>query len=140
MASLLDKLLHFDEPFGNTSGRKEKLTEIASNYKAALEEKLDDLQIDSKRLGKQALVIGGSITAAYLLLQLILPDEEPDYRTKNGDQPIIIERKNESSWIGKTVQSVVVTALLALARERLVAFLEAQNQTDADENPSSDTE
>jgi hypothetical protein len=136
MASLIDKILSFDEPFGDTAARKQNLQQTTESLKDQLNEKLADLKIDGARLGKQALVIGGSIAAVYVLLQMLLPDEEPDYRPQqfnNGSQqPMIVERhNNKSSWVGKAVQSFVITTVLGIARQKLMEFLESQNQTNA---------
>jgi hypothetical protein len=142
MASLIDKILSFDEPFGNTAARKQDLQQTTESLKDQLNEKLADLKIDGARLGKQALVIGGSIAAVYVLLQMLLPDEEPDYRQQfsnnGGQQPLIVaQRHSESSWVSKAVQSFVITTVLGIARQKLMEFLESQNQTDAGQDTTN---
>ena len=128
MASIPKNILTFEEPFGDTDGRKTMLKEASEEYRRLLEEKMGDLKIDAERIGKQALVIGGTIAAVYLLLELLLPDEEPDIKTvSKSTLPIIIERREESSsWVTKAVTSYAVTWALGMAREKLIDFLATQ--------------
>ena len=89
---------------------------------------MGDLKIDAERIGKQALVIGGTIAAAYLLLELLLPDEEPEIKTTGTNTaPVIIKRHEESSsWITKAVTSYAITWALGMARQKLMDFLATQ--------------
>lgn len=127
MASIPKNILTFEEPFGDTNGRKTVLKEVSEGYRQLLEEKMGDLKIDAERIGKQALVIGGTIAAAYLLLELLLPDEKPEIKKADkSTPPIIIERREESSWITKAVTSYAVTWALGMARQKLMDFLATQ--------------
>jgi hypothetical protein len=128
MASIPKNILTFEEPFGDTDGRKTVLKEVAEGYRRLLEEKMGDLKIDAERIGKQALVIGGTIAAVYLLLELLLPDEEPEIKTLSTSTPSeLIERRKESySWVTKAVTSYAVTWALGMARQKLMDFLATQ--------------
>ena len=128
MASIPKNMLTFEEPFGDTNGRKTVLKEVSEGYRRLLEEKMGDLKIDAERIGKQALVIGGTIAAAYLLLELLLPDEEPEIKTTGTNTtPVLIERREESSsWITKAVTSYAVSWALGMARQKLMDFLAIQ--------------
>ncbi|WP_298358987.1 hypothetical protein [Runella sp.] len=128
MASIPKNMLTFEEPFGDTNGRKTVLKEVSEGYRRLLEEKMGDLKIDAERIGKQALVIGGTIAAAYLLLELLLPDEEPEIKTASTNTtPVVIERREESSsWITKAVTSYAITWALGMARQKLMDFLATQ--------------
>lgn len=128
MASIPKNMLTFEEPFGDTNGRKTVLKEVSEGYRRLLEEKMGDLKIDAERIGKQALVIGGTIAAVYLLLELVLPDEEPEIKTAGTNTtPIIVERREEnSSWITKAVASYALTWALGMARQKLMDFLATQ--------------
>lgn len=128
MASIPKNMLTFEEPFGDTNGRKTVLKEVSEGYRRLLEEKMGDLKIDAERIGKQALVIGGTIAAVYLLLELVLPDEEPEIKTASTNTtPVIVERREESSsWITKAVASYALTWALGMARQKLMDFLATQ--------------
>lgn len=126
MASIPKNILTFEEPFGDTNGRKTVLKEVSEGYRRLLEEKMGDLKIDAERIGKQALVIGGAIAAVYLLLELVLPDEEPEIETADTT-PVIIERREATaSWVTKAVTSYAITWALGVAREKLMEFLATQ--------------
>ncbi len=131
MASIPKNMLTFEEPFGDTNGRKTVLKEVSEGYRRLLEEKMGDLKIDAERIGKQALVIGGTIAAVYLLLDMLLPDEEPETQTtSNTHTPIIIERRaEETSWLTKAVTSYAVTWALGIARQKLMDYLATQKNT-----------
>lgn len=52
--------------------------------------------MDAERIGKQALVIGGTIAAVYLLLELLLPEDEPEIKRINkSTPPVIIEHREK---------------------------------------------
>ena len=139
MSNLLNKITSFSQPFGETAARKDELRQTADSYKQALDEKIIDLKDDASRIGKQALVIGGVIAAVYLLLELVLPDDE-DEPNNVPKSPVVVERNNESSWLGKAVQSMAMTAILALAKQKLEEFLAIQNQTNATANTDTNPE
>jgi hypothetical protein len=140
MSDFLKNIVSFAEPFGNTTNRKTELQQTSDNYKQVLEEKITDLKTDASRIGKQALVIGGSIAAVYLLLEMILPADDDEIETKNtvsGVTPIIVERPKESSWLSKSLQTMATTALLALAKQKLSDFLAVQTEPNATENTNT---
>lgn len=131
MAELPKNILNFDEPFGDTNGRKAELKQTSDSYRQLLEDKINDLKADASQVGKQALVIGGTLAVVYLLLELFLPDDDPENSLK-GDSaaPIMLQAPNESSsWLTKAVTSYAVTWALGLAREKLMEFLATQQHT-----------
>ena len=128
MASIPKNMLTFEEPFGDTNGRIIELKATSEGYRRLLQEKFEDLKADAGQLGKQALAIGGTIAAVYLLLELLLPDEvsEEPTITKNTT-PIVIERREEeASWLTKAITSYAVTWALGMARQKLIDFLATQ--------------
>lgn len=136
MASLPKNILTFEEPFGDTNGRKEELKSALEGYRRLLEEKLEDLKIDAAEIGKQALIIGGTIAAVYLLLDALLPEEETKVKMSQGSNlPVIIERhEQKTSWVAKAVTSYAVTWILGIARQKLMDFLATQQNTNAGTN------
>ncbi|MCU0338824.1 MAG: hypothetical protein MUE30_02985 [Spirosomaceae bacterium] len=130
MADIPQNMLSFDEPFGDTNGRKVALKETSESYRQLLEDKINDLKGDASRLGKQALVIGGTLAAVYLLLEILISDDEPEVQPKNdSSNPIVIQApKESSSWFTKAATSYAVTWALGLAREKLMEFLATQTQ------------
>jgi hypothetical protein len=140
MSDFLKNIVSFAEPFGNTTNRKTELQQTSDNYKQVLEEKISDLKTDASRIGKQALVIGGSIAAVYLLLEMALPADDDEIEIKNnpsGVTPIVAERQKENSWLSKSLQTMATTALLALAKQKLGDFLAVQTESNATENTNT---
>lgn len=135
MASLPKNILSFEEPFGDTNSRKTELKEVSEGYRKLLEEKMTDLKDDAARVGKQALVIGGAIAAVYLVLELLLPDDEPEVKTKQQAAFALPERtNNQPSWLVKTATSLAMTWALDIARQKLMDFLATQQQTNEVKN------
>jgi hypothetical protein len=136
MASLPKNILTFEEPFGDTNGRKAELKSASEGYRLLLEEKLEDIKIDAVEIGKQALIIGGTIAVVYLLLDALLPEEEQEHKMNRGSNlPVISERhEQKTSWITKTVTSYAVTWILGMARQKLMDFLATQQNTNAGTN------
>ena len=83
MASLPKNILTFEEPFGDTNGRITELQTASEGYRRLLEEKIEDLKVDAVEIGKQALVIGGVIAVVYLLVVALLPEDDPEIKSKN---------------------------------------------------------
>jgi hypothetical protein len=133
MASLPKNILTFEEPFGDTNGRITELQTASEGYRRLLEEKIEDLKVDAVEIGKQALVIGGVIAVVYLLVDALLPEDEPEIKSKNTSNVSGgIERHTEkTSWVVKAVTSYATTWLLGLARQKLMDFLATQQNTNA---------
>ncbi|AEI48594.1 hypothetical protein [Runella slithyformis] len=136
MASLPKNILTFEEPFGDTNGRKAELTSALEGYRSLLEKKMEDLKIDATEMGKQVLIIGGTVAAVYLLLNTLLPEEETHHNVKpSSNLPTVIERhEQKTSWVTKAVTSYVVTWILGIAQQKLMDFLAIQQNTNAGTN------
>lgn len=136
MANLPKNILTFEEPFGDTNGRKIELKDTSEGYRQLLEEKFEDIKANASHIGQQALVIGGIISAVYLLLEAVLPDEEPEPRASEINKtPVVIEhREHKASWLTKAVTSYALTWALGVARQKLIDFLAAQQNRDEVKN------
>jgi hypothetical protein len=127
MASFPKNILTFEEPFGDTHGRKTELKETSEGYRKLLEEKIGDLKVDANHFGKQALIIGGAIAAVYLLLDALLPEEAPEVKVANNETPIAVKHpKEKSPWLVKAATSYAITWALGLAQQKLMDFLATQ--------------
>lgn len=111
---------------GSREEKKEALQESVNKYLEAIETQIGDL----KKVGQNALVIGGVIVAAYALTELLLP--EPS-RKKNLDPLPIREREEEDeseSMFWSALKGAATTLLLTVAKQKLVDLIEhltAQN-------------
>ncbi|MFN4147860.1 MAG: hypothetical protein ACK4GN_18710, partial [Runella sp.] len=105
-----------------------------------LEERLKDLKTDSKQIAEKALVIGGIIGVAYLLVDALLPDDDqtPSSSVKRVEPLTERPRRSQDSWITKAIVSFALTSALELARQKLIDYLSTQqqkNEVNPTENP-----
>jgi len=103
--------------------RKEFLQESATKYLEAIETQIGDL----KKVGKNALIIGGAILATYALTEFLLPSE-----TKEEES--IEEEEDENSIIWSALKGVAVSLILAVAKDKLLEILENLNEPNAASN------
>lgn len=112
---------------GSREEKKEALQESVNKYLEAIETQIGDL----KKVGQNALVIGGVIVAAYALTELLLP--EPT--RKNNIEPLPIRERDDDedegeSMIWAAMKGAATTLLLTVAKQKLVDLIEhltAQN-------------
>lgn len=109
--------------------RKEFLQESANKYLEAIEMQIGDL----KKVGKNALVIGGVVLTAYALTELLLPSA----KQKISLEPKLIEQEednnDENSFVWAALKGVATSVLLAVAKNKLLGIID-NFTTDATEN------
>lgn len=101
--------------------RKEFLQESANKYLEAIEMQIGDL----KKVGKNALVIGGVVLTAYALTELLLPSTK---QKKTLDpKPIIHEEgdnNDEDSFVWAALKGVTTSVLLTIAKNKLLGIID----------------
>lgn len=110
--------------------RKEFLQESANKYLEAIETQIGDL----KKVGKNALVIGGVVLTAYALTELLLPSTKQ--KISIDPKPIVQEEdddNDEDSFAWAALKGVATSVLLTLAKNKLLEIIENLT-TDATEN------
>ncbi|MFD2522423.1 hypothetical protein [Emticicia soli] len=109
--------------------RKELLQESIDKYLGAIETQIGDL----KKVGKNALVIGGIIVAVYAITELLLPEGKED---KQESEPLpIIEPEKEKegdSMLWSAMKGAATTVLLAIAKEKLLELIDHLTTKDAE--------
>jgi len=109
--------------------RKEFLQESANKYLEAIEMQIGDL----KKVGKNALVIGGVVLTAYALTEFLLPSD----KQKSSFNPKPIEQEDddndENSFVWAALKGVATSVLLAVAKNKLLGIID-NFTTDATEN------
>lgn len=103
----------------NRDQKKSKLENIIKSSTDAIENQL----VDYKDKGKNALVIGGIIVAAYALSRLFVDKDEPE-EIKTVDSP------KETSFLGSAVGGVVTSVLLTLAKNKILELIEHLNDNE----------
>jgi hypothetical protein len=128
-------------PKGSRDERKEFLQESVNKYLEAIETQIGDL----KKVGKNTLVIGGVIVAAYAITELLLPDATPK-RSKTVSSnnnalsgnalPIIIdeEQEEEESMIWAALKGAAMSLLLTIAKDKLLGLMENMTTNNAESN------
>lgn len=108
--------------------RKEFLQESANKYLEAIETQIGDL----KKVGKNALVIGGVVLTAYALTELLLPSAKQ--KISLDPKPIVQEEDNdEDSFVWAALKGVATSVLLTIAKNKLLGIIDNLT-TDATEN------
>lgn len=109
--------------------RKEFLQESANKYLEAIEMQIGDL----KKVGKNALVIGGVVLTAYALTEFLLPSDKQN--TSFNPKPIEQEEddNDKNSFVWAALKGVATSVLLAVAKNKLLGIID-NFTTDATEN------
>ena len=116
-------------PPKNREERKELLQESANKYLEAIETQIGDL----KKVGKNTLIIGGAIVAAYALTELLLPS--PKRQASNENLPLKLENDNEEdSIIWAALKGAATSLLLAVAKDKLLGLMNNITTNNAEQN------
>ena len=116
-------------PKGSRNERKELLQESVNKYLEAIETQIGDL----KKVGKNTLVIGGVIVAAYAITELLLPAATPK---RNRTLPIVVEEEQneEESMIWAALKGAAMSLLLTIAKDKLLGLMENMTTNNAESN------
>ena len=109
--------------------RKEFLQESANKYLEAIEMQIGDL----KKVGKNALVIGGVVLTAYALTELLLPSDKQKISLKPKPIEQEDDDNDENSFVWDALKGVATSVLLAVAKNKLLGIID-NFTTDATEN------
>jgi hypothetical protein len=116
-------------PKGSREERKELLQESANKYLEAIETQIGDL----KKVGKNTLIIGGAIVAAYAITELLLPDAKKQ-TTNDAALPLVREEDEGESMIWAALKGAATSLLLALAKDKLLDLLNNFTTNDVESN------
>lgn len=99
--------------------KKSQLENVIHSTSKAIESQLGDY----KDKGKNALIIGGIVVAAYAFSKLFTSsDEIEDEKGENEG----------SSFLGNALTGMVTSVLLALAKDKILGLIEQMNQNEDD--------
>jgi uncharacterized BrkB/YihY/UPF0761 family membrane protein len=103
----------------NRDQKKNQLENIIKSSTDAIQNQL----IDYKDKGKNILVVGGIIVAAYAFSRLFT-DKDDDDEVKT------LETTKEPSFLGSAVTGVVTSVLLTLAKNKILELIEQLNENE----------
>ncbi|MCP9764595.1 hypothetical protein [Lacihabitans soyangensis] len=103
----------------NRDQKKNQLENIIKSSTDAIQNQL----IDYKDKGKNILVVGGIIVAAYAFSRLFTDKEDED-------EVKTLETTKEPSFLGSAVTGVVTSVLLTLAKNKILELIEQLNENE----------
>ena len=106
-----------------TIKKKEVLHKTSDQYKKAIRSDLDGLKKNARKWSTNALIIGGTLLAAYSLVKIFFDsgDEEAESPTKGHNLPA---NTNHESIVVRMIKEQITAFLLNLAKKKLIEFLE----------------
>lgn len=96
--------------------KKSQLENIAKSASDAIQNQLGDY----KDKGKNLLIIGGIIVAAYAITRVFSDDSENES----------VDKKSEPSFVGTAITGMVTSVLLTLAKNKILELIEQLNQNE----------
>lgn len=118
----------------NISNKKEKkdFERESEEHKHAFEEELSEALDKGKRIATSALVIGGGFALSYYLIRKMTGGSSKKVKKIKGNdsqQEVIIHKKpSVFSTVGNVVLTEIAVFLLAIAKEKLIEYLENQRE------------
>lgn len=109
---------------------KAKLVKKSNLLEGSIEEDLDKIKDYFQENGQNALVIGGTLLGAYLLLRLLTSsgsdnEDLPSYTHQPTAQPVVhMVREEQDSVIVKQIKASISLFLISIAKQKLQEFIE----------------
>ena len=103
----------------NKEDKKKALERVIKSSTEAIQNQLGDYQ----EKGKNALIIGGIIVAAFALSKLFGDDEIEEVEVK---------KSKESSFLESALTGIATSVLLALAKNKILEVIEQLNTNEED--------
>ena len=113
-----------------TNIKREKLKSKSVSFKDALSKNINDIKSSSVGIGNAAL-IGGSIFLGGYLLYKILSSSNDNYEEEEEvmqGKTIIVHSPKQESFLMKSIKQSIATFLLAIARQKLLEYLDSKEE------------
>ena len=108
------------------ANKKKELYEKSEQYKSAVTTDINRLRFDLERIGKNFLIIGGSLYAAYKLSKLFSGSSSEEDNEGNSQKVV---RTKETSAVVLKIKEQITLFLLALAFKKLKEFVQEKRPT-----------
>ena len=120
--------------------KKKELYHKSSQYKTAVTSDINRLKFDIEQIGKNFLIIGGSLYLAYKLSKLFGSSSEEskdagEPQKSHGEHKIVASTREPNQMVLK-IKEQITMFLLALAFKKLKEFVK-ENSEDKDEQENS---
>lgn len=128
--------------YHSLAARKKALLERTEAFEDELEEQLQQVGKETAKWAKIALLVGGGLWAGYEIIKFFSPQEEEEYdeeeyrTTRHYKRPSKFEEAK--SQLMDTIKAELTMALVAMAKRKLLEFI--QNLETAEEEENEDSE
>jgi hypothetical protein len=119
------------------ASKKKELYEKSEQYKSAVTTDIKRLKFDIERIGKNILIIGGSLYVAYKLSKLFSGSSSADKKEEKINKVV---QSRETSAMALKIKEQIALFLLALAFRKLKEFVQDNGQKKDEKEDSRDTE
>ena len=113
------------------SKKRESLKSKSSSFKEAISKNIDDIKSGSVNVRNASLIGGGILLGGYLLYKMISSDSEVD--SENNEKLVVVQAPKQESIIAKKIKQSIATFLLAIARQKLLEYLDSRNDSEVEE-------
>jgi predicted nucleotidyltransferase len=109
---------------------KAKLVKKSNLLEGSIEDDLEKIKDYFQENGQNALVIGGTLLGAYLLLRLLTSSgsddhAQPSYTNHTSTQPVVhMVREEHDSELVKQIKTSISLFLISIAKQKLQEFIE----------------
>lgn len=116
--------------------KREELENKNNALKGSLQDQLNNLKGDVQKVGKSALLIGGSLLATYLLVDALTSKTKKKKKNKDKDrgEEEVVKKPAKDNLLLSTAKEQAVIFLLGLAAQQLATFLSELDSKDDEEN------
>ncbi|MCE7993885.1 MAG: hypothetical protein HEP71_17995 [Roseivirga sp.] len=116
--------------------KREELQKQNNDLKGALQDQLNNMKGDVQKVGKSALLIGGSLLATYLLVDALTAKRKKKKKSKDKGnvQEEVVKKPAKDNLLLSTAKEQAVIFLLGLAAQQLATFLSELDSKDDKEN------
>lgn len=114
--------------------KREELQKKNGAFKEALQNQLDNLKGDAQKMGKSALLIGGSLVATYLVVDALTAKKKKKRKNKEKTEQGVVKQSEKDNLLLSTVKEQAIVFLLGLAAQKLASFLSELDSDNGEEN------
>ncbi|HRH33535.1 MAG TPA: hypothetical protein PKY12_00680 [Catalimonadaceae bacterium] len=114
---------------------RERLLGSTQKYKSALENQVADMKENAMKWGIQAMMFGGVALGTYLLVRAFQSKGSKKGKSRE------VAKTSFTSALFASIQSYIISFLLSLAREQIMAYLEKTilSQNAPNQKPKGET-
>lgn len=122
MNNSLHALTDFEE-------QKRELVNSSANFKSAIERASNSLGARAQKAGTSAIIIGGGLFLAYCLAKKIFSGKSKN-KVGSENPGIVVRHPRQESFISSMIKEKIALFLIAIAKEKLLAYIKASKQNE----------